>query len=174
MEQPGIARTAESEHEDTDGKGRTLPPSDGTDKEMYKAMFKGRLDVVNDENRSKISCKMSKAEDTMCALFASSLFGSGEKWRELQLGGGCAGDDARLRGNDDVLRPSSLLCHRRDLCDCVRIPDLRKDEHGRGRYYQVRRNACGRVPVPDRCLPCLSCLFRLSHIETGCRNEVPP
>ena len=70
----------------------------------------------------------------MCALFHHPLFSSGEKrQRELQLGCGCAGDDARLRGNNDVLRPSSLLCHRRDLCDCVRIPDLRKDEHGRGR-----------------------------------------
>ena len=39
----------------------------------------------------------------MCALFHHPLFGSGEKRQcELQLGGGCAGDDARLRGNDDV------------------------------------------------------------------------
>jgi hypothetical protein len=30
------------------------------------------------------------------------------------------------------------------------------------------------VPVPDRCVPRLSCLFRLSHIETGGRNQVPP
>lgn len=43
----------------------------------------------------------------MCALFHHPLFSSGEKrQRELQLGCGCAGDDARLRGNNDVLRPS--------------------------------------------------------------------
>ena len=42
----------------------------------------------------------------MCALFHHPLFSSGEKrQRELQLGCGCAGDDARLRGNNDVLRP---------------------------------------------------------------------
>lgn len=41
----------------------------------------------------------------MCALFHHPLFSSGEKrQRELQLGCGCAGDDARLRGNNDVLR----------------------------------------------------------------------
>lgn len=67
----------------------------------------------------------------MCALFHHPLFSSGEKrQRELQLGCGCAGDDARLRGNNDVLRPSSLLCHRRDLCDCVRIPDYVKMNTG--------------------------------------------
>lgn len=55
----------------------------------------------------------------MCALFHHPLFSSGEKrQRELQLGCGCAGDDARLRGNNDVLRPSSLLCHRR-ICVIV-------------------------------------------------------
>ena len=37
----------------------------------------------------------------MCALFHHPLFSSGEKrQRELQLGCGCAGDDARLRGNN--------------------------------------------------------------------------
>ena len=46
----------------------------------------------------------------MCALFHHPLFSSGEKrQRELQLGCGCAGDDARLRGNNDVLCAKSAV-----------------------------------------------------------------
>ena len=102
----------------------------------------------------------------MCALFHHPLFSSGEKrQRELQLGCGCAGDDARLRGNNDVLRPSSLLCHRRDLCDCVRIPDLRKDEHGRGRNHQAYTHAGRSLPFHHRCDNSLSGIFRLSNLE---------
>lgn len=55
----------------------------------------------------------------MCALFHHPLFSSGEKrQRELQLGCGCAGDDARLRGNNDVLRPA-LCCAIAGICVIV-------------------------------------------------------
>lgn len=95
-----------------------------------------------------------------------------ERQRELQLGGRRIGDDARLRGNDDALRPAHLLLHSRNLGHRVRFSDLRQDEHRRGRYHQVDSDTCRRVPVPDRRILRIPGLLRLPYItETARRSQ---
>ena len=47
---------------------------------------------------------MPRTRKIRCLLCPYPLCGNGqERQRKLQLGCGCAGDDARLRGNDDAL-----------------------------------------------------------------------
>lgn len=108
----------------------------------------------------------------MYAMLLDSLRGTGQKrQRELQLGGGRAGHDARFRGNDDAVRALLLLCRSQHLGHRVRAPDIHQDEHGRGRHYQVHRNACGRVPFHYRGLYRVPRLFRLSRVGTGEMNQ---
>ena len=87
-----------------------------------------------------------------------------KRQRQLQLGSGCAGHDARFRGDDDALRAVHLLRRRLGFRRRCRAPDLHQDEHGRGRHHQVDRIAAGRVPLHYRGLDRVPGLFRLSHI----------
>ena len=101
----------------------------------------------------------------MCGVPHAPLHGfRQERQRELQLGCGRAGYDARLRGDDDALRPVHLLRHSRSLCNRILFPDLCQDEHGRGRHHQVDTDTRGCVPVPYRCVRRLPGLLRLPHI----------
>ena len=75
------------------------------------------------------------------------LRGIGQKrQRELHLGSGRAGDDARLCSNDDAVCAVHLLRCRIGFCGRCRSPDLYQDEHRRGRRDEVDRIATGRVP----------------------------
>ena len=87
--------------------------------------------------------------------------------RELQLGGGRAGYDARLRSDDDAVCTVHLLRCRLGFRRRCRAPDLYQDEHGRGRCRQVDRIAAGCVPVHHRSLDRVPGLFRLPHIGIG-------
>ena len=51
-----------------------------------------------------------------------------ERQRELQLGSGCAGHDARLRGHDDAVCPVYMLLHRIRSGHRVRLPDLHQED----------------------------------------------
>lgn len=66
-----------------------------------------------------------------------------ERQRELQLGSGCAGHDARLRGHDDAVCPVYMLLHRIRSGHRVRLPDLHQDEHWRGRHRQILLSLLG-------------------------------
>lgn len=99
------------------------------------------------------------------------LRGTGEKrQRELQLGRGRAGHDARFRGNDDVVRPICLLRYRLGLRGRCRAPDLYQDEHRRRRHCQVDRIAVGRMPFHHRSLDRVPGLFRLPRIDGPGKN----
>lgn len=100
----------------------------------------------------------------MCTV-SRPLRGAGQKRRrELQLGCGRAGHDARLRGDDDALCAIHLLRCRLGFRHRVRAPDLYQDEHGRGRRGEIHRVACRRVPFYYRSLDRVSCFLRLPHI----------
>ena len=100
----------------------------------------------------------------MCTV-PRPLRGVGQKRRrELQLGCGRSGHDARLRGDDDAVCALHLLRCRLGFRHRVRAPDLHQDEHGRGRRGQVDRVACRRVPFHHRSLDRVPRLFRLPHI----------
>lgn len=100
----------------------------------------------------------------MCTVFRP-LRGAGQKRRrELQLGCGRTGDDARLRGNDDAVCTLHLLCHCLGACRRCRSPDLYQDEYGRGRRGQVHRLTYRSVPLHHRGLYRVPRLFRLPHI----------
>ena len=93
------------------------------------------------------------------------LRGTGQKRRrELQLGSGRAGDDARLRGDDDAVCAVYLLRCRLGFRGRCRAPDLYQDEHGRGRRHEVDRIAHRRVSFHHRSLDRVPGHVRLSDI----------
>ena len=53
-----------------------------------------------------------------------------KRQRELQLGRGRTGDDARFRGDDDAVCAVYLLRCRLGFRRRCRAPDLYQDEHG--------------------------------------------
>ena len=96
-----------------------------------------------------------------------------KRQRELQLGCGRVGLDARFRGNDDAVRALLLLRRRHDSGHRVRAPDLHQDEHGRRRHHQVHRGPFRRVPLHYRRVNRIPRLFRLPRIRPG-YEAVPP
>ena len=71
----------------------------------------------------------------MWGLLDDGVLGCGEKWEgELELGGGWGGEDGGVGGKDDVVGGRCVLWDGGDLCDCVGIGDLGKDEEGGGGY----------------------------------------
>ena len=58
------------------------------------------------------------------------FFGNGQKrQRELHLGSGCAGYDARFRGDQHVICPVYLLRYRLAMCHRIRPPNLYQVEY---------------------------------------------
>ena len=100
----------------------------------------------------------------MCIMLFP-LRGTGQKrQRELQLGSGRAGDDARLRGDNDAVCAVYLLRCRLGFRGRCRAPDLYQDEHGRGRRHEVYRIADRRVPFYYRGLDRVPGFLRLPDI----------
>jgi len=100
-------------------------------------------------------------------MFHPPMFGICQKRRrELQLGCGRAGHDARLRGHDDAVCPIHVLRARLGSGCHSRAPDLHQDEPGRRRRKQVHHDACRRLPLCHRRVFRVPRLFRLSRIET--------
>ena len=85
--------------------------------------------------------------------------------RELLVGRGRAGDDARFRGDEHAVRAVHLLRRRLGFCRRVRAPDLHQMEHRGAGHRQVDPVAGGRVPVYYRGLHRIPGLFRLPHIR---------
>ena len=88
-----------------------------------------------------------------------------ERSRKLFMGSGCACHHARLRGDDDAVRPLHLLCGRLRAGRHIRAPDLYQMEHGRGRHREIHLDAVRGVHVHHRRLHRIPSLFRLPHIE---------
>ena len=88
-----------------------------------------------------------------------------ERSRKLFMGSGCACHHARLRGDDDAVRPLHLLCGRLRAGRHIRAPDLYQMEHGRGRHREINLDAVRGVHVHHRRLHRIPSLFRLPHIN---------
>ena len=87
-----------------------------------------------------------------------------KRQRELQLGSGRAGDDARLRGDDDAVCAVHLLRCRLGFRRRCRAPDLHQDEYGRRGRHEVYRIADRGVPFHHRGLDCVPGYVRLPDI----------
>ena len=87
-----------------------------------------------------------------------------KRQRELHMGSGRAGDDARLRGDDDAVCAVHLLRCRLGFRGRCRAPDLHQDEHGRGRRHEVYHIADRGVPFHHRGLDRVPGFLRLPDI----------
>ena len=102
----------------------------------------------------------------MCIMLYPLRSTGQKRQRELQLGSGRAGDDARLRGDDDAVCAVHLLRCRLGFRSRCRAPDLHQDEYGRRGRHEVYRIADRGVPFHHRGLDRVPGFLRLPYIGT--------